>query len=123
MSESSNQPSSQPPCILFCNCTYAKVVPEEVKAQVLENLAASGVAFEAVPDLCEMAASKDPALKRLAASGPVKVAACYPRAVKWLFSQSGAPLPEGSDVLNMRIDDPELITEELLKPVIEEPSA
>ena len=115
--------NNKPPCILYCNCTYAKVVPDEVKAQVLENLAASGVAFEAVPDLCEMAASKDPALKRLAASGPIKVAACYPRAVKWLFAQAGAPLAEGSDVLNMRIDDPQLITEELLKPIVEETSA
>jgi len=105
----------QAPCILFCNCTYAKVVPEEVKNSVLENLAESGTNFEAVPDLCEMAAAKDPALKRLTASGPLKVAACYPRAVTWLFSQAGAPLPEGSDVLNMRIDDPELISTELTK--------
>jgi len=51
-----------PPRILFCNCTYAQVVPEEVKAAVLKKLCESGVAFDAVADLCEMAARHDPAL-------------------------------------------------------------
>ena len=46
--------------ILYCHCAYAKVVPEETKEQVLEQLADSGVAFEAVADLCEMSARKDP---------------------------------------------------------------
>ena len=91
------------PRILYCNCTYAKVIPPEVKAEVLRRLSGSGVAFDAVPDLCDMAARKDPALKRLAESGPVRIVACYPRAVKWLFHGAGTPLPkEGVEVLNMR---------------------
>jgi hypothetical protein len=53
--------------------------------------------------LCEMAARKDPALKRLASGSCVKIAACYPRAVKWLFASAGAPLdPAKTEVLNMR---------------------
>ena len=33
------------------------------------------------------------------------IAACYPRAVKWLFSAAGAPLPAtGVTVLNMRTE-------------------
>ena len=93
-----------PPRILFCNCTYAQVVPKEVKQAVLKKLCESGVAFDAVADLCEMSARQDPALKRLADGGPVKIAACYPRAVKWLFHAAKAPLPiEASEILNMRV--------------------
>jgi len=89
--------------ILYCHCAYAKVVPPETKQAVLAGLNESGVAFEAVPDLCEMAARKDPALERFAGCGKLKIAACYPRAVKWLFHGAGFPLPdEGIEVLNMR---------------------
>src|SRR5213594_3603883 len=93
-----------PPRILYCNCTYAQVVPKEVKEAVLKKLCESGLAFDAVADLCEMSARQDPALKRLADGGPVKIAACYPRAVKWLFAAAQAPLPlDGAEVLNMRV--------------------
>ena len=92
------------PRILFCHCNYAQVVPPEVKAGVLEKLCASGQAFEAVADLCEMSARRDPALNRLAdGEAPVKVAACYPRAVKWLFGSCKAPLDgKRTEVVNMR---------------------
>src|SRR6266567_1117803 len=91
--------------ILYCHCAYAQVVPKAVKEEVLNRLTAAGVSFEAVADLCEMSAAADPALKRLAASGPARIAACYPRAVKWLFSAAGSPLPnEGIEILNMRVE-------------------
>jgi len=91
------------PAILYCHCQYAQVVPAEVKAAVLRRLCDSALPFEAVPDLCELAARRDPSLRRLAAAGPVKIAACFPRAVKGLFAAAGAPLPGGStEVLNMR---------------------
>ncbi|MDG2212487.1 MAG: hypothetical protein P8M70_01540 [Verrucomicrobiota bacterium] len=95
---------SQDPRILFCHCNYARVVPDEVKNSVLEGLCASGQAFEAVADLCEMAARRDPSLKRLATGEtPVKIAACYPRAVKWIFGGCQAPLnTEKTEVINMR---------------------
>ncbi len=94
-----------PPRILFCNCTYAQVVPREVKEAVLKKLCESNVAFDAVADLCEMSARHHPALKRLAQAGEIKIAACYPRAVKWLFAAANAPLPAGgTEVLNMRIE-------------------
>ena len=93
-----------PPRILFCNCTYAQVVPKEVKEAVLKKLCESGLAFDAVADLCEMSARQDPALRRLAQGGAVKVAACYPRAVKWLFHAAQADLPLNvTEVLNMRV--------------------
>ena len=96
--------SEIPPRILYCHCQYAQVIPRDVKDAVLRRLCESGVAFEAVADLCEMAARRDPALQRLAASGAIKIAACFPRAVKGLFHQAGADLPiETTEVLNMRI--------------------
>jgi hypothetical protein len=95
--------SQNPPTILYCHCQYAQVVPKEVKEAVLKKLCDSGVAFEAVADLCEMAARRDPALQRLASNGGVKIAACFPRAVKGLFHQANADLsPERTEVLNMR---------------------
>lgn len=92
------------PRILYCHCQYAQVVPPEVKEAVLRKLSDSGVAFDAVADLCEMSARQDPSLKRLADSGPVKIAACFPRAVKWLLHTAKADLPlAAAEVLNMRV--------------------
>lgn len=101
--------------ILYCHCAYARVVPPEVKAGVLEKLATSGANFEAVPDLCEMSARKDPRLKELASGGAVKIAACYPRAVKWLFSAAGSPLPQETvEIFNMRTATAEDIVRSIL---------
>ena len=107
---------SEKPCILFCHCNYAQVVPPEVKEGVLKELCESGRTFEAVSDLCEMSARRDPALKRLAdGDRPVKVAACYPRAVKWLFSAANAPLQASqTEVVNMRELSAENAAEALL---------
>ncbi len=88
--------------ILYCHCAYARVIPAEVKQEVLAKLAESEVSYDAVPDLCEMSARRDPKLKQVAESGAVQIVACYPRAVKWLFASAGATLPEGVEVLNMR---------------------
>jgi hypothetical protein len=101
--------------ILYCNCTYAKVVPQDVKKDVLRKLSDSGLAFDAVADLCDMSARRDPALRKIAEGGCTKIAACYPRAVKWLFHAAGTPLPEeGIAVLNMREDSAEDVLKELL---------
>jgi hypothetical protein len=79
------------------------VVPPDTKAAVLEGLARADAPFEAVPDLCEMAARHDPRLAELAAGGPLRIAACYPRAVRWLFASAGATLdPSSVEILNMR---------------------
>ncbi len=89
--------------LLYCHCAYAQAVPKIIKQDVLRALTDSGVDFDAVADLCEMSARKDPALATLASDGDLRIAACYPRAVTWLFSAAGAPLPAaGVTVLNMR---------------------
>ncbi len=109
-----------PPRILYCNCTYAQVVPKEVKAAVLQQLCAAGANFEAVADLCEMSARRDPGLRRLAAGGGLKIAACYPRAVKWLFAAAQAPLPpEETEVLNMRVQGAAEVVAALLAPTLQ----
>jgi hypothetical protein len=95
--------------LLYCHCAYAKVVPPEVKTGVLEQLSASGTPFDAVADLCEMSARRDPSLPQLA-GGPVTIVACYPRAVRALFHAAGAPLPpEGVRVLNMRVESADTV--------------
>ena len=113
--KSSDMP--MPPRILYCHCAYAQVVPREVKEAVLKKLSESGVAFDAVADLCELSARRDPALQRLAEGGAVKIAACYPRAVKWLFAAAGAALPlDSAEVLNMRVESAEEVATNLLHP-------
>jgi len=96
--------ASPAPKLLYCRCAYAQVVPQSVKDGVLEKLCESGASFESVSDLCEMAAHRDERLKAFSAGAPLRIAACYPRVVRGLFTQCGAPLPEeGAEILNMRV--------------------
>lgn len=90
------------PRLLYCHCAYAKVIDAEVKQRVLGSLCASGRSFDAVSDLCEMSAHKDPALVRIGATGPLRIIACYPRAVRGLFRAARVPLSEDVEILNMR---------------------
>ena len=101
--------------ILYCHCAYARVIAGEVKSEVLRRLSESGRAFDAVADLCDMSARKDPALRRIAQTGRVQIVACHARAVKWLFHAAGTPLPEeGVEILNMREESAEAIVGGLL---------
>jgi hypothetical protein len=95
--------TSDTPSILYCNCTFAQIIDPATKAAVLRALSDSGRSFEAVADLCEMAARKDPVLQRFATGKCLKIAACYPRAVKWLFASAGTPLdPAQTEIVNLR---------------------
>lgn len=110
-------PAASVPAILYCHCQYAQVISPEVKAAVLKELCASNLPFEAVPDLCELSARRDPSLQRLAATGPLKIAACFPRAVKWLFAAANAPLTlDTTEVLNMRTLPAPEVAASLLRP-------
>lgn len=107
---------TEAPRILYCHCAYAQVVPKDVKQEVLAQLTAAGVAFEAVPDLCELSARGDNRLQQLAQGGDLRIAACYPRAVKWLFDAAGAPLPPtGVEIRNMRVENAASVIEGLLR--------
>jgi hypothetical protein len=62
-----------------------------------------------------MSARRDPGLKALAAEGDVKIAACFPRAVRGLFIAADAPLPaEGVEICNMRTDTADQVVSALL---------
>ena len=102
------------PRILYCHCAFAKIVAPDVKAAVLSGLSEADVEFDAVPDLCEMAAHGDARLRDLAAGMPLTIAACYPRAVRWLFAAAGAQLPEGTRIWNMRVEPADAIVAGLL---------
>ncbi len=106
--------STTPFRILYCHCAFARVVPADVKNGVLARLASSSVEFEAVPDLCEMSARRDPRLAELASVDSLRVAACFPRAVRGLFEAAGSPLSESVQILNMRVDPAEKVASELL---------
>ena len=120
--------------ILYCRCAYAKVLPEDVKDLVLERLIDSNLPFESVSDLCEMSARKDPGLVALSQQDGLRIVACYPRAVKWLFSAAGAAIqtepsqsessqsessqsdakqPVYIEVLNMRTDSADTVCAKL----------
>jgi hypothetical protein len=106
---------STPATILYCRCAYAQVVPTGVKNEVLQKLCDSNSSFETVSDLCEMAAHRDPRLQAIAACGKLRIAACYPRAVKGLFQQAGFPLPADTEILNMRTQTAQEIADALLR--------
>ncbi len=109
--ETAARPADDTTRIVYCRCAYAQVVPVAVKDAVLAGLAAAGRGFEMVPDLCEMAARRDPHLAELARGDrPLRILACWPRAVQGLFVLADAPLPpKGVEILNMRTDTAETV--------------
>ena len=113
---------TETPPILYCRCAYAQVVPQGVKNAVLEHLTTSGTSFEAVSDLCEFAAHRDPRLKELqqrAEAQGLQIIACYPRVVRGLFRQAGAELPnEDVAFLNMRTQSADDIAQALASSTI-----
>ena len=105
---------SDTPRILFCQCAYAPVIPDERKQAVAECLERAGTPALIVADLCELAARRDPILTQFARGGPVCIAACYPRAVRWLFAAAGAPLDPEAEIFNLRVESAETVCAGLL---------
>lgn len=93
---------TQPAKILLCECTMGRALRPEEKELAKDTLCKSGVPFEIVSDLCTLAAKREPFLERFSAGGPVLIAACYPRAVRWLFHAAGAELPDETEIINLR---------------------
>ena len=100
--------------ILFCNCGYSDIIDPGLKYQILNTLATTKEHFDAVQDLCELAAKKDPKLKCWARADSLAIIACYPRTVKWLFNSVNAALdPEKTQFLNMRTNTAQQILSSL----------
>lgn len=101
--------------IVFCNCGHSDVIPEKVKTALRHWLGTARTRIEVVADLCELAARRDPRLRRWMRADELRVVACYPRVVKWLFQAAGAPIPdERLKVYNMRTAGAGRILEDLL---------
>lgn len=112
-----NRPSAESLRILYCHCSFANVVPKDVKEKVLAGLADSQTPVDFIPDLCEMSARRDPLLGELAKRSNVRIAACFPRAVQGLFTAAGCPLPpQGPEVVNMRVLSAEDVLSKLSRP-------
>ncbi|MBN1442019.1 MAG: ferredoxin family protein [Planctomycetes bacterium] len=111
--------------VIYCHCAGARLLPEDVKNRVLRGLAESGRPFEAASDLCGMAARRDPELSRITARRPVRIAACFPRAVRWILSAAGIPLGAAElDVSNLREESAEDVLGALARDVAaQEPGA
>jgi len=103
------------PVILLCKCSHYKTIPDAVRSQILTALEDAGVRFELIDDLCRLAARKDPNLKRWAAAEGLRIAACFPRAVKSLFNAAGVPLTDKTKIFNMRAESAEDISSRLLQ--------
>jgi len=103
------------PITVYCHCAYYQIIPDGTKRDVLDGLKASGAEFTAVPDLCRLRADRDPRLERWANAESLRIFACYPRTVKWLFHAAGISLPDqGVEFVNMRTADPEELVASLL---------
>jgi NAD-dependent dihydropyrimidine dehydrogenase PreA subunit len=99
--------------IIYCDCGHSDVVPEKIKNSVKRALEKSGYPYEAVPDLCRLAAEGDGCLAKYGNGEPVKLVACHPRAVQWLFHADGTKLPATAEILDMRAQSAESIIETL----------
>lgn len=96
--------------LIYCNCTYAKIISEDRKREVLEGLSQLDEEVIMVPDLCESAAKKDPMLNDLLNDGPACVIACYKRSVKWLAHNAEVPWNEDQVLVhNMREEEADSI--------------
>jgi NAD-dependent dihydropyrimidine dehydrogenase PreA subunit len=108
------EPAKQPH-LVFCACAHYDIISKAVKEQILTALRQKEVAVEVVPDLCGLAANRDPRLKTWTNGAPLTIVACFPRAVRWLFHAAAVPLNRQARLFNMRTQAPEEITQELMK--------
>lgn len=99
--------------VLFCHCAYSQSISESVKRQILAGLNQTGVAYTEVADVCGLAACRDSLFESLGQTHNLKVIACYPRTMKWLFSAAGSTMPADTEIFNMRTDSPEDILSRL----------
>ncbi len=100
--------------VLICRCAQVGLTPDATLARLAQAASDAGVSAEWVDDLCELAAHRSPRLAEWAASGDLRVAACYPRAVRWLFEAAGVTLPRaGVTLANARTEPADEVAERL----------
>jgi NAD-dependent dihydropyrimidine dehydrogenase PreA subunit len=103
----SNQ--APPSLVVYCHCANTDLVPDEKRRRALQALAGAGVRVEAVPDLCGLAARRDPRLVAWFGGGPVLVVACYPRTIRWLLQYAGVSPLAHLTFVNLRNEPAEAV--------------
>ncbi|MHC4927088.1 MAG: hypothetical protein ACYTER_07110 [Planctomycetota bacterium] len=87
---------------IICQCKNAELIDVSVFDAAIEQAQEASQAVYIVDDLCGLAAAKDPLFTKWAADDNLTVMACYPRAVRALFTHAGATLPESARLINLR---------------------
>lgn len=100
--------------ILFCNCSYANIIPEATKQKVLAEIAKYNEKVIAVADLCKLAADNDPVLDEIISGEATQIIACYPRTITSLYQRNQKELGDAK-VFNMRTLQAEEIIDTLKK--------
>jgi len=89
--------------VLLCECVHSGLIGRAKLQALRASLKSAQIPFIAVPDLCALAARKDPLLAQLARGPETRILACYPRAIRALFQFAGAPLASGdAQLVNLR---------------------
>lgn len=112
---------SEYPTIVYSFGAKAREAADGLTDEVISALSAGEGPFEAVWDLCELAAANDPALHRWAAARDLRIVGLAPRAVKWLFHSAGAELPDSAEVLDPETLGANEIISRLREPVSPSP--
>ena len=100
--------------IVYSPGVQAGAAPPGGADEIIAALAASDAAFEVVPDICQLAAGGDPAMRRWSGATDLRIAGLPRRAVKWLFHAAGQTLPETAEVLDPGKTAPDEIVRGLL---------
>ena len=98
-----------PGSVLVCLCGHYDFIDAALRDRLLGRLEAVGAPVVLVDDLCAAAVRGQSVLAEAAAAGRVRIAACHPRAVRWLFEFAGLEWPQDADVLNLRTADGDLV--------------
>jgi len=89
--------------LIICQCVHSGLIAPATLRTLVASLRAHGTSFDLVPDLCALAAHKDPRLEAFARARRPTILACHGRAIQSLFRMAGAPLdPERALLLNVR---------------------
>ncbi|MCK5851301.1 MAG: ferredoxin family protein [Kiritimatiellae bacterium] len=100
--------------IVVCKCASGGVLPAESLRKIIDELSGRGIKHVVVEDLCRMVSVKSPFLGEISEREDVAIAACHPRAVRWLLRQAGARLSiPDARILNIRTDDVGLFIDRL----------
>lgn len=102
------------PLILLCRCSRSDVSFSQAQERMARALEAARLPFQAVDDLCGLAAQKDAVLREVLTHRPVTVLACHLRAVKWLLRAEGSDVNQ-TTLFNSRDESTDPIVAQLVE--------